>query len=73
MVENGPKTWFLNFLKNHVINFVWNLCKTKVLWFINIPRKLHVWEKSGSPVIVKNGSQRMRFQYSLMVNISLID
>ena len=47
--------------------------KWKFLWFINILQKLHAWEKSGSQVIAKNGSRPMRFQYSLIVNISLID
>ena len=47
--------------------------KRMFLWFINILRKLHAWEKSGSQVIAKNGSQPMRFQYPLIVNISLID
>ena len=41
------------------------------LWLINI--LLHAWEKSGSQVIAKNGSLPMRFQYSLIVHISLID
>ena len=47
--------------------------KWKFLRLINILRKLHAWEKSGSQVIAKNGSQPMRFQYSLIVNISLLD
>ena len=47
--------------------------KRKFLWLINILQKLHAWEKSGSQVIAKNGSRPMRFQYSLIVNISLID
>ena len=47
--------------------------KLKFLWFINILRKLHAWEKSGSQVTDKNGSRPMRFQYSLIINISLID
>ena len=47
--------------------------KLKFLWFINIQQKLHAWEESGSQVIAKNGSRPMRFQYSLIVNISLID
>ena len=47
--------------------------KWTFLWFINILRKLHAWEKSGFQVIAKNGSQPMRFQYSLIANISLID
>ena len=41
--------------------------KRKFVRFINILQKLHAWEKS------KNGSQTMKFQYSLIVNISLID
>ena len=45
----------------------------KFLFFVNILHKLHAWEKSGSQVISKSGSQPMRFQYSLTVNISLID
>ena len=45
----------------------------KFLWFINILQNLHAWEKSGSQVIAKNGSQSMRFQYSLIANVSLID
>ena len=47
--------------------------KRKFLWFINILRKFHAWEKSGSQAIAKNVSQPMKFQYSLIVNISLID
>ena len=47
--------------------------KQKFLWFINNLQKLHAWEKSGSQVIVENGSWPMRFQYSLIVNISLTD
>ena len=47
--------------------------KQKFLWFINNLQKLHAWEKSGSQVIVENGSWPMSFQYSLIVNISLID
>ena len=43
----------------------------KVSMLINILQKLHAWEKPGSQVIAKNGSQPMRFQYSLIVNISL--
>ena len=35
--------------------------------------KLHALEKSGSQVITKNGSQPMRFQYSLIVDISVIE
>ena len=47
--------------------------KRKFLWFINIIRKLHAWTKSGSQVIAKKGSGPMGFQYSLIVNILLID
>ena len=47
--------------------------KQKFLWFINILQKLHAWEKSVSEIIAKNGSRPMRFQYSLIVNIKLID
>ena len=47
--------------------------KRKFLWLINILRKLHAWEKSGSQIIAKNCSWPMRFQYSLIANISLLD
>ena len=33
-------------------------------------RKLHAWEKPGSQFTAKNGSRPMRFQYSLIDNIS---
>ena len=47
--------------------------KSKLLWFINILRKLHVWEKSSSQVKDKNRSRPMRFQYSLIISISITD
>ena len=55
--QKGPKTRFFGLY----------------LWSFNILRKLHAWEKSGSQVTAKNGSRPMRFQYSLIVNTSLID
>ena len=67
------KNYFWTFKENHAFSFVWNLCKMKALRFVNILQKLHAWEKSGSQVIAKNSSLPMRFQYSLIVNISLID
>ena len=47
--------------------------KWKFLRSFNILQKLHDWEKSGSKVIAKNSPQPMRFQYFLIVNISLIN
>ena len=75
--ENGQK-WAKNMVfglfKKTMSLVLSEICvKWKFLWFINILRKLHAWEKSGSQVIAKNGSWSMRFQYSLIVNISLID
>ena len=64
---------FWTFLKNHALVLSGICVKRKFIWFINILRKLHAWEKSGSEVIVKNCSGPMRFEYSLIVNISLID
>ena len=46
--------------------------KQKFLSFIDILQKLHAWEKPGSSVVAKNGSQSMGFQYSLIIKISLI-
>ena len=74
MVKNGPKTGFLDFLKKSAPLVLSGICvKRKFLWFINILRKLHAREKSGSQVVAKNCSRPMRFQYSLIVNILLID
>ena len=54
--------------------FLSGICvKRKFLWFIDILQKLHAWGKSGSQVITQNGSRPKRFQYSLIVNISLKD
>ena len=47
--------------------------KSKFLWFINILQKLHAYDKSSPQVKDKNGSQQMRFQYFLIISISLID
>ena len=47
--------------------------KRKFFWFIDILRQMHAWEKSGSQVRAKICSWPMRFQYSLIVNISLVD
>ena len=44
--------------------------KRKFLWFINILRKLHPWEKSGSQITAKNCSRPVRFQYSLIIDNS---
>ena len=64
---------FYTFKENYTISFVWNLCKIKVRVVLNILGKLHAWEKFDSQVKAKNDSRPMRFQYSLIVNISLID
>ena len=47
--------------------------KRKFLCFINILQKLHASENSSSQAITKNVSRLMRFQYSLIINISLVD
>ena len=65
------KQGFLTLIMSLVLS---GICvKLKFLWFINILRKLHACEKSGSQVIAKNCSWIIRFQYSLIVNMSLID
>ena len=77
MTKNGqkwPKNMVFELFKKITSLTLSGICvKRKFLWFLNILRKLHAWEKSGSQVIAKNGSWPMRFQYSLIVNISLID
>ena len=77
MTKNGekcPKNMVFGLFRKIMSLVLSGICvKLKFLWSINILRKLHAWKKSGSQVIAKNGSQPMRFQYSLIVNISLID
>ena len=77
MTKNGQK-WPKNrvfSLFQKIISLVLSgiCCKSKFLSFINILPKLNAWEKPVSQVIVKNGSRPMRFQYSSIVNISLMD
>ena len=77
MTKNGqkwPKNMVSGLFKKITSLVLPGICvKWKFLWFINILWKLYAWEKSGSQVIAKNDSQPMRFQYSLIVNISLIE
>ena len=72
------KKWLQNrvfglFKKIMLLVLSGNCVKWKFLRFINILWKLHAWENLASQVIPKNGSQPVRFPYSLIVNISLID
>ena len=75
MVKKGHKTRFFGLfkkIKSLVLSGI--IVKRKFLWSFNILQKLRTWEKSGSQVIIaKNGSQPIKFQYSLIVNILLID
>ena len=75
--QNGqkrPKNMVFGLFKKIKSLVLSEICvKWKFLWFINLLQKLHAWEKSGSEVIAKNGSWPLRFQYSLIANISLID
>ena len=72
--QNWPQNRVFGLSKKITSLVLSGICeKWAFLWFINILRKLHAWEKSGSQVIAKNGSQPMRFQYSLIVNISQIN
>ena len=75
MFKKGQKTRFFgNFKKINSLVLPGIVVKQKLLWSFNILQKLHTCEKSVSQVIMaKNGSLPMRFQYSLIVNILLID
>ena len=77
MTKNGqkwPKNMVFGLFKKIMSLVLSGICvKRKFLWFNNILRKLHAWEKSGFQVIAKNCSRPMRFQSSLIVNISLLD
>ena len=75
MVKKDKKTRLFGLfktIKSLVLSGI--VVKRKFVWFFKILGKLHTWEKYGSQVIiVKNGSRSMRFQYSLIINISSID
>ena len=74
MVKKWPANRVFGLFKKITSLVFSGICvKQKFLWFINILQKLHAWEKSGSLVITKTGSWPMRFQYYLIVNISLTD
>ena len=65
--QNWPKNRVFGLFKKVVSLVLSGTCiKWKFLWFINILQKL-------SEFVAKNGSQPIRFQYSLIANISLID
>ena len=55
MTKNGqkwPKNRVFGLFKKIMSLVLSGICvKRKFLWFINILRKLHAWEKSGSQVI----------------------
>ena len=73
ITKNGqkcPKNRVFGLFKKIMSLVLSGICvKRKLLWFINILRKLHALEKSGSQVIAKNCSWPMRFQYSLIVSM----
>ena len=72
--QKWPKNMIFGLSKKIMALVLSGICvKLKFLWFINILQKLRAWEKSGSQVTAKNGSRPMRFQYSLIINISVID
>ena len=72
--QKWPKNMVFGLFKKIMSLVLSGICvKSKFLWFINILQKLHAWEKSSSQVKDKNGSRPMRFQYSLIISISLID
>ena len=72
--QNWPKNRVFGLLKKITLLVFSGIgVKRKFLWFINILQKLHAWKKPGSQGIPKKVSQPMRFQDSLIVNISLID
>ena len=74
MPKNDSKTWLLDFLKKIMSLVLSGICvKLKFLWFINILQTLHASEKFGSQVIAKNCSWLKKLQYSLIVNILLIN
>ena len=61
MTKNGqkwPKNKVFELFKKIASLVLPGICiERNFLWFMNILRKLHVWEKSRSQVIAKNASQ----------------
>ena len=70
--KNGPETVFLDFKKIKSLVLSGTGVKRMFLGSINILRKLHGLEKSGSQVMTKNGSWPMGFQYSLKSDSHLL-
>ena len=74
MVKKGQKTRFFILFKNIKSLILSGIgVNRKLFWSFKILGKLHAWEKCVSQVMAKNGFWRIRFQYSLIVNITLID
>ena len=78
MMSKWPKgekktKFFGSFKKIKSLVFPVICVKQKFLWPFNILQKLNAWGKSGSQVMAKSGFQPKTFQYSLIINISLID
>ena len=73
MFKNGPKAGFFYFLRKPCHQICLEFVLNESSYGSITLRKMHAWEKPGPQVIAKNGSRPMRFQYSLIVNISLID
>ena len=72
MVKMTQKHGFWTFKKITLL-VLSGICVNESSYGSNILRNVHAWEKSGSQVLAKNVSWPIRFQYSLIVNISLID
>ena len=73
-VKKWPKNMVFGLFKKTTSLVLSGICvKWNFLWFINILQKLHAWERSGYQFMAKNGTRPIRFKYSLIVNISLID
>ena len=64
---------FESFRETYWLVLPGNGAEWKYLWPCGILRKPHMREKSGSQVTAKKWSRPIRFQYSLTVNISLMD
>ena len=75
MVKTGQKQrYFGLFKKIKLLDLSGIGVNRKFLWSFNILRKVHAWEKSGSQVIAKNGSQPFfNCQYFINRLISDID
>ena len=73
MVKAGQKQQYFSLFKKIKLLVLSGIDVNRTfLWPFNILRKVHAWEKSGSQVMAKNGSQPF-FNYQYFTNRLISD